>query len=93
MDLSQKGYSHKRVLDTLRMVHGSRNIRFRYDLLDQEHNKIRELQTVSSGSIRMDAFSSIKRTGKFQMKDESYEISGYYTWQSMNDKSWRDLSG
>lgn len=91
IDLSQKGYSHEEVIDALRMVHGTRRIRFRYNLLDQRHRKLRELNTVSGGSIRMDAFSSIKRTGKFQMKDEVYEILSYFTWSAMNDRKWSDL--
>ncbi|MGP4063097.1 hypothetical protein [Halobacillus sp. H74] len=91
MDLSQKGYSHEEVLAALRMVKGDREISFRYFLLDNNHNKLRELNTIKSGNISMSAFSNIKRTGKFQMKDESYEIQSYYTWKEMSNKEWSDL--
>lgn len=91
MDLSQKGMTHQQIMSALRMIRGSRQIRFRYDLLNQNHAKIRELKTVESGSVRMDAFSSIKRTAKFQMKEEVYEIMSYYTWRAMDDTKWSDM--
>lgn len=90
-DLSQKGYSHEEVQAMLHGLYGSRQIRFRYDVLDSEENKKAELQEVISGSVDMSAFSNIKRTAKFSLRDETYITEDYMTWESVADKDWSDL--
>ena len=38
-ELAQKGYSRETVINALQMKTGSRQIKFRYDLLDKNDNK------------------------------------------------------
>src|SRR5699024_3384229 len=72
IDLSRDGYTHEQVKNMLHMRKGSRQIRFRYFLLDRNENELAELNTVESGSIEQAAFSDIKRTAKFTIKDTTY---------------------
>lgn len=69
-DLSRQGYTHQEVLDILRMKTGAREVRFRYDLLDENENKKGELYEVESGEINFSAFSDIKRTARFRLREE-----------------------
>lgn len=73
IDLSRNGYSHEQVRDVLHMKHGSRKVRFRYFLLDKNENELAEIShLVESGSIEQSAFSDIKRTAKFRLKEDKY---------------------
>ena len=77
IDLSRNGYSHEQVRDLLHMKHGSRKVRFRYFLLDKNENELAEIShLVESGSIEQSAFSDIKRTAKFKLKDDKYVVDG-----------------
>lgn len=77
IDLSRNGYSHEQVRDLLHMKHGSRKVRFRYFLLDKNENELAEIShLVESGSIEQSAFSDIKRTAKFTLKDDKYVADG-----------------
>ena len=77
IDLSRNGYSHEQVRDLLHMKHGSRKVRFRYFLLDKNENELAEIShLVESGSIEQSAFSDIKRTAKFKLKDDKYVADG-----------------
>lgn len=67
-------YTRQEVTDALHAKSGVRHIRFRYDLLDKLERKIGELKNVLSGSVAMSAFSTIKRTAKFKIR-ESGEIN------------------
>lgn len=69
-ELAQKGYSRQEVINALQMKHGSRQIKFRYDLLDKDGNFKKTLTTVIDGQISMSAFADIKRTAKFTIKDD-----------------------
>lgn len=72
IDLSRNGYTHEEVVDMLHMKHGSRKVRFRYFLLDKDENEKEEIShLIESGSIEQSAFSAIKRTAKFKLKDNS----------------------
>src|SRR5690625_1544292 len=76
-NLSRNGYTHEQVKDVLHMKHGSRQIRFRYFLLDKNENELAEITTlVESGSIEMAAFADIKRTAKFKLIDSTYKVDG-----------------
>src|SRR5690606_4612041 len=70
------GYSHEQVVEMLHMKHGSRQVRFRYFLLDKNENEKAEISDiVESGSIEQSAFADIKRTAKFKLKDNNkYDI-------------------
>ena len=53
------------------MKTGSRQIKFRYDLLDKNHRYKKTLNNVISGEISMAAFADIKRTARFKIKDDN----------------------
>lgn len=69
-DLSQKGYTHEEIVGVLHGRKGSREIAFRYDLLDKDENKIGVLNEVESASVEHSFLSSIKRTAKFTLREE-----------------------
>lgn len=73
-DLSRQGYSSQEILDILRMKYGTREVRFRYDLLDENEIKKGELYEVESGEVKFSAFSDIKRTARFSLREEMNEI-------------------
>lgn len=76
IDLSRNGYTHDQVRNMLHMRHGSRKVRFRYFLLDQDENELEELTNVESGSVEMASLSDLKRSAKFTMKDtEDHNIN------------------
>ncbi|MGG3737528.1 LamG-like jellyroll fold domain-containing protein [Aeribacillus pallidus] len=68
--LTNYPYSRQEIIDALHGKHGNRQIRFRYDLLDKNDNKIKELDSVIDGEVSMASLSSIKRTAKFRLKDK-----------------------
>lgn len=69
-DISQKGYTSEEIWAALRGEHGYREVRFRYDLLDRYEQKKGELYEVESASVEMAAFSTIKRTARFKLREE-----------------------
>ena len=69
-DISRGGYSTAEIMDALYMKTGTRNISFRFDLLDEKEQKKGELKKVQSASISMDALADLKRTAKFDLIDE-----------------------
>lgn len=77
IDLSRNGYSHQQVVDVLHMKYGSRQVRFRYFLLDKNEHELAEItHLVESASIEQSAFADIKRTAKFKLKDDIYIRNG-----------------
>lgn len=68
-DLSTDLYEHQEVIDMLHGKYGTREIRFKYLLLDKNEQPKFELLEVESGSVEMQAFSDIKRTAKFRIRD------------------------
>lgn len=69
-DLARNGYTHEEVLAALKMETGTREVRFRYDLLNEHEIKIGELEEVQDSTISMSAFSEIKRTANFNLREE-----------------------
>ena len=69
-DIGRQGYSSQEVLDILRMKYGTREVRFRYELLDENELKKGELYEVESGEVKFSAFSDIKRTARFRLREE-----------------------
>lgn len=63
------GYTAEEVERALRGVDGSRKLSFRYELLDRNLNKIRDLDNVRAGSIQQTYISEIKRTASFEIQD------------------------
>lgn len=72
-DISRQGYTTQEILDILQMKYGTREVRFRYDLLDENENKKGELYEVESGEVSFSAFSDIKRTARFTLREEMDE--------------------
>ncbi|WP_281659132.1 hypothetical protein [Halobacillus sp. Cin3] len=91
IDLSRDGYSHEQIRQMLHMAHGSREVRFRYDLLDNDDNFIAELDTVEGGNIEFSAFSDIKRTAKIHLREETYLQEAYMSWGDIGDKKWSEV--
>lgn len=70
-NLEQKGHTRQTVINALQMKTGSRQIKFRYDLLDKNDRYKKTLNNVISGEISMAAFADIKRTARFKIKDDN----------------------
>lgn len=67
--IAQGGYTEQQIVT---MLHGSRQIRFRYDLLDGEDRKIGELDGVMDAEVSMSALADIKRAARIFMRDDSH---------------------
>lgn len=68
--IERDGYSREEILDVLHAKNNSRNVRFRYDLYNKEGVFKETLKSVLSGEVEQSAFSTIKRTAKFLIKEE-----------------------
>ena len=64
-NLAQGGYTHEEVL---KWLEGDRMIDFRFELLDRNERKLRDLDNVS-GSIRFDSSQEIMGTGSFIVEE------------------------
>ncbi len=69
MNIARQGYTEQEILNALFAVSGSRTLKFRYDLLDKNENKIGILDNVMSCNINYDSLADIKRTARFELKD------------------------
>lgn len=69
-DLSRQGYTSEEILAALLMKYGTREVRFRYDLLDENEQKKGELYEVESAEITFSAFSDIKRSARISLREE-----------------------
>jgi hypothetical protein len=67
--IERGGYSREEILAVLHGRDSARNVRFRYDLLDKNEYYKKTLETVEGGEVSMSAFSTIKRTAKFRVKE------------------------
>ena len=67
--IERGGYTREQILDVLHAKNNTRKVRFRYDLLDKNENYIKTLDCVLEGEVEMSAFSTIKRTAKFKIKE------------------------
>ena len=54
-----------------RFNEGTREISFRYDILDKNNNKIGEANNVTEGKVSFNAQASIHRTATFKLREES----------------------
>jgi hypothetical protein len=76
-DISRDGYTTEEIMNALKGIDGSRQINFRFDLLDENDNKINELYDVIDAEVEMSAFSTIKRTASFSLREESETVVEY----------------
>jgi hypothetical protein len=70
LDIARQGYTDQQILDILFAKKGSRKVKFRYDLLDKNNQKITELKSVISGEVSFNSLAEIKRTAKFVLKED-----------------------
>ena len=91
MNLSRNGYSHDQVKQMLHGEKGTRDMRFRYHLLDEKDNFIAELDQVEGGSVEFSSFSDIKRTAKIDLKEDSYQQETFMTWQDIGARDWSEM--
>ena len=70
VDLAIGGYTRQQVINQLHALNGSRNIKFKYNLLNRDDVPQGELD-VQSGRIGLDSLGEIKRTGSFTIKEKS----------------------
>jgi hypothetical protein len=68
--LARDGYTDQQIKDALHGKHGSRKIRFRFDLLDSNEVKKKELSNVLGGEVSFAALNDIKRTARFSLVDD-----------------------
>ena len=88
--IERDGYSREEILSVLHAERNSRNVRFRYDLLDNDGRFKRTLANVVSGEVSMSALSTIKRTAKFKVKE--VVLPSYITREGAQ-KTWSSFSG
>lgn len=69
-EIARNGYTTEEIMDALLGKRGSRQISFRYDLLDENENKIDEIYEITSAKVEMSALSDIKRTATFSLREE-----------------------
>lgn len=68
--IEQGGYTRQQIIDMLHAKSSSRNVKFRYDLLNRQEIKIGTLDNVVSGEVSMASLATdIKRTARFNMRD------------------------
>lgn len=72
MDLARKGFTHDAVKVVLHSP--NRQIDFRYELLDKENRKIRDLSNVTGANINQSMLAQIKRTAQFDIIEDGQPI-------------------
>lgn len=70
-DLSRQGLAHEQVYDALHAKDGTKNIKFRYDLIRNgvKHSEV----DVLSASVSFDRFADINRTARFDIVGDSVD--------------------
>jgi hypothetical protein len=68
--LARGGYTDQEIKDVLHGKRGARQIQFRYDLLDKNDVKKKELTNVLGGGVSFAALNEIKRTARFSLVDD-----------------------
>lgn len=69
LQLAQGAYTDAQVRDLLHAATGSRQVQFRYALLNKYDVEIGTLTTVESGSVRLDTEADISRTARFNLAE------------------------
>ena len=88
--IEHENYTREEIISAIHAERQARNVRFRYDLLDKEGRFKRSLSGVVSGQIDFSAFSTIKRTAKFKVRE--YKTKPQIT-RVETQKSYSDLTG
>lgn len=94
LSLSKPGYTDKEIMDKLHLADGTRNVKYRYDLLNKQEIKIGELDAIS-GNIGLSSLAQIKRRGSFNFKENELKdvdwlndrVQPFFMLQ-MNDGNW-----
>ena len=63
----------KNIIEKLHMKDGTREVKFRYDLLNTDDIKIGELTSVPGGRLGLNSLAQIKRKGKFKFKENEFK--------------------
>lgn len=73
--IGQNGYSDEEVLAVLRGLTGTRELSFRYDVLDSSHAFVRTLDNVVEGAVSYNALAEVKRTAKFKIVETATPVN------------------
>lgn len=94
--LARQGFTSEQVRAALHAP--SRILSFRYELVDRQNQKLRDLTNVQSGSVEYNAFGEIKRTAKFTILDDgnidflAHRIRPFARlWVSQNGGGWAEF--
>lgn len=63
-------YTRQDLLDALHGIYGKRELHFRYELLDKNNVKIKDLDCIIDGEVSLGSLNQIKRTAKFKLEDK-----------------------
>ena len=61
------------IKNILHMKDGTREVKFRYDVLNSNEIKIGELTSISGGRLGLNSLAQIKRKGKFTFKENEFK--------------------
>jgi hypothetical protein len=70
LPLARNGFTAAQVTDALHGRSGSREVKFRYDLLASSDQYKKTLTAVESGEVAMASLADIKRTARFSLRDD-----------------------
>lgn len=74
LDLAVNGYSESDTIKALHAKSGTREIKFKFELLNRYDIKIGEFEALESGnSINFDSMTDIKRTAQFKFKENELQ--------------------
>jgi hypothetical protein len=63
-------YSRQDLINALHGVYGQRKVTFRYELLDKNNAKIKDLDCIIEGEVSLGSLDEIKRKAKFKLEDK-----------------------
>lgn len=69
LDLSRDGFTHEQIVKALHS--SNRQIDFRYELLDYNNRKKKDLRNVLSAEVSQNMLANIKRTARFSVTEDS----------------------
>ncbi|GAB3115729.1 hypothetical protein GCM10027160_23510 [Streptomyces calidiresistens] len=82
-----RGATREEVLRALRAVDGANRMSFRYELLDRNDVKIRDLEEIVDGTVSLNNLAVIKRTATFTLRSGG----GLIDWLSDRIQPWARL--
>jgi hypothetical protein len=77
-DFSNQGFTQAQVEAELEMSRGSNKTRTRFEVLDYNLNKIRDLHGVLAGTISVDSTAQVIRTAQFTIREVASGITDYH---------------